>query len=123
MKIFDIDACARGSYTEFDVNCPPGWFGSGCYDVEVECHQEVHFTVAAETVDEAVGMILDQFGNCHGDYCNSTDDVFYDTESVVESEDNGEGGPEILEYEPKEPVDGYDMPDRYNAEIIHTRVM
>lgn len=121
MKIFDIDACAEGSYTEYEVNCPSYWRGSGCYDVEVECYQEIHFTVAAETLDDALQMILDGFEDCHGDYANSIDKVFYNTESVVEKEDEEGGDAEIIDYEQQEPVAKPDAPKEYNAEIIGIR--
>ena len=121
MKIFDIDACAEGTYTLFDVNCPPGWYGSGCYDVEVECYQEIHFTVAAETLDDALQMILDGFEDCHGDYANSVDKIYYNTNSVQEKDDEEDGDAEIIDYERQEPVDKPDAPKEYNAEIIGMR--
>lgn len=121
MKIFGIEACAEGSYWEYDVNCPPGWYGSGCYDVEVECYQEVFFKVAAETLDDALQMILDQFKNCHGDYANSIDSVFYNTASVTEEDDEEGGDSEIFDYEISEPVGRPDAPKEYNAEIIGVR--
>jgi len=122
MKIFEIDACAEGTYTAFDVNCPSYWRGSGCYDVEVECYQEVHFKVAAETLDDALQMILDSFEDCHGDYFNSIDSVFYNTATVTEREDEEGGDAEIIDYERYEPVDKPDAPKEYNAEIIGIRV-
>ena len=118
MKIFEIDACAEGSYWLYDVGCPPGWYGSGCYDVEVECYQEIHFRVAAETLDEALQLIFDQFENCHGNYANSIDSIFYNTETVTVKEDDGDGESEIIDYERKEPVDKPDAPGEYNAEIV-----
>lgn len=123
MKRFEIDACAEGTYTMFDVGCPPGWYGSGCYDVEVECYQEIHFRVAAETLDDALQLILDGFEACHGDYANSIDSVFYNPDSVIEEEDDGEGSAEIIDYERKEPVDKADAPKEYSAEIIGIKKM
>ena len=121
MKIYDIDACAEGTYWVYDVNCPPGWRGSGCYEVEVECYQEIHFTVAAETLDDALQMVFDAFEDCHGDYSNSSDRVVYNTDTVTEKEDEEGGDAEIIDYERYEPVDKPDAPKEYNAEIIGIR--
>jgi len=118
MKIFDIYTCAEGTYWLSDVNCPSYWVGSGCYDVEVECYQEVHFKVAAETLDDALQMILEEFDDCHGNYSNSIDSVFYDTNAVEEKEDEEGGDAEIIDFEYEEPINKADAPKEYNAEII-----
>lgn len=42
-----------GHYTERDVNCPPGWRGSGCYDRDVKTWKYAEVEVWARNAQEA----------------------------------------------------------------------
>lgn len=54
MKNFVIDAVAYGSYMVEDENCPLEWRGSGCYDTRHEYYIPIKFTVAADTLADAL---------------------------------------------------------------------
>lgn len=119
MRKYHIEMACFGSYVEQDVNCPPQWRGSGCYDVEVECYQEATFEVVAEGLDAALKMASGQWDKLNTAWSNSADEFWYDPDTVTSSEDDGEGPAEIISYEFKPPVDGadYDIPARYEKEV------
>lgn len=119
MKIFKIEVAAIGSYWELDVNAPYGWHGSGVYDVEHECWQEATFSVAAETLEQATAMISSSYEKCNRDWSNSADAIYYDPNTIEETEDNDGGGAEIVDYHFREPKNGTDtaVPARYSKEI------
>ena len=119
MRIYHIEMACFGSYVERDVNCPTNWRGSGVYDVTVECYQEAWFEVVAEGFDEAVRLITDNWEKLNISWSNSAKRFWYDPDTMGSSDDDGDGGPEILNYEFKMPVEGgdYDIPSRYKREV------
>ena len=119
MRLYHIEMACFGSYVERDVNCPTDWRGSGCYDVERECYQEGEFDVAAEGLDEALRLIIDNWERLNTMWANSADEFWYDPDAVGSSDASGEGGEEILNFEFKTPVNGgdYDIPSRYKREV------
>lgn len=124
MKQYTIEAVAYGTLWERDVNCPPGWRGSGCYDVEYTTCCEAWFKICARSLDEAVKEIPKMY--IWKDY----DSFFYDPDTVTEekwTEDDDECEAweidhecEIMEiYERKE--DAHKGMERYCEEIVRLR--
>ena len=119
MKIFKIYACAYGTYWEFDVDCPYGWHGSGCYDVEYECYQEASFDVAANSLEKALELIEKKFEEYQGGtYSYTVHSVYYDPESVDEQDDEeGAETEEVFDWHYEDPVNGSELPEEYSKEI------
>lgn len=119
MRLFDICVVSFGSYYAGESpDCPWEWRGSGCYDVYVECWQEAAFSVAANSLEEALSLISDNYEKMNREYCNSCDALYYDPDSVVEYPDEeGGDGPEIFECHFNEPVDGENAPLCYSKEV------
>ena len=118
MKEFTINACSGGSCWEYDVNCPPGWYGSGCYDVEHFLYQEATFYVNAKTLEKALQLIDEKFKSYQGcGYSYTVHAVFYNPDSVKEKEaEDGVDTEEVYEWEYETPVED-DVPDEYKCEI------
>ena len=108
MKLFVIEAVAYGSYMVEDENCPLEWRGSGCYDTRHEYYIPIKFTVAADTLADALAKI-----SVHEDWY---EEVWYDPLTIVEEEcENGES--EVVECEYGDSVEDYDKsPARYSVE-------
>jgi len=120
MKRFTIDICAYGSAWERDVNCPPGWRGSGCYDVEYTTRREGWIKIGARNLDEAIKEIPK--ATVMRDY----DVIFYDPstvieEDIVDDEDETDAWEIDHEYEEEEvferECDAEDGMDRYCEEV------
>lgn len=118
MKIYKINAAAFGSYWEQDVNCPPGWRGSGCYDVEIECAQEATFEVVAKSLVNALKLVEDFFEKDQGDYSYNVQAVYYDTETVETRDDDWDGKTEeVIDWDFKKPEDHGRIENEYSCEI------
>ena len=119
MKIYKIYACAFGSVWEYDVNCPPGWFGSGVYDVEYECYQEASFDVAANTLERAPELVAEKFCGYQGsEWSYDVHSVYYDPNAVEEKEDPDDGETEeVFDWEYENPEVSDDFPKEYSKEI------
>lgn len=117
--IYKIETCAFGTFWEQDVDCPPYWRGSGCYDEEYECIQEATFEVAADTLDEALKLIGDVFEKYNTRYDYTLYSIYYDPDAVTEKEDEDDGNAEVFDYNYSEPVNGksVEVPERYSKEI------
>ena len=107
MKTFEIEAVVCGHWWEFNVNCPPAWRNSGCYDVEREFWQTVKFVVSAESLERALKLI--------SSHIEDNDGVLYDPDTVKER-DNDEADEEVEEAELGDPVENKPIPDRYCEE-------
>ena len=114
MNIYEIEVLAIGTYTKIDFNDR-----SGCSDVDRECYQEGTFDVAAESLVDALALVVRDYEKCNRDWTNSADTFYYDPISVTEREDDGDGGAEILDYHLREPRLGADCdaPMRYSREV------
>ena len=113
MKTYTIEVCAFGTFWEADVNCPPGWYGSGCYDVEYELHQEADFLVVADSLENALKLIDEKFRKFQGDeYSYTVTQVCYNPDSIeVREADDDDSDEEIIDYyyfTPEEGLDGYE---------------
>lgn len=118
MKIYKINALATGYYTVPDVDCPPGWMGSGCYDVDVDCYQEATFSIAANTLEEALDLLDKKFTDFQGhNWSFNVENIYYNPYTVVDEEDKDGGEPEILDYDYEKPVDDDKLPTEYEHEI------
>ena len=120
MKTFTIEACGFGSFWVRDVNCPPGWYGSGCYDVEYECYQEATFIVCAPTLEKALKEIAAKFERYNTNYGYDLHAIYYDPTTVsVEIDDEECEIADLVDCHYEEPVNGesVDVPDRYSEEI------
>lgn len=119
MKIYKIYACAYGTFWEYDVNCPPGWYGSGCYDVEVECIQEASFDIAANGLEKAVELTGKMFEEYQGsDWSYDVHAVYYDPDAVEVKDDPDDGETEeVFDFEYQIPENGSDVPEEYSKEI------
>lgn len=119
MKLYTIEVCACGTVWERDVNCPPSWVGSGCYDVDHEVYREFRFYVSAMSQERALKLVSKWWFNNEPDWC-SLDAVFYDP-STVEEQDDPECGEyeEVYDYESEtaEPVYSSDIPTGYSEEL------
>jgi len=111
MKIFDIDVAASGSYWDQYV------YGMGYEEVEIECNQEATFTVASDTLDDALKLIEKEFDEHDHSWSFDRRQFFYDPETVEEREDEDGGDAEILDYSYKEPTNGYECHKRYSKEF------
>lgn len=120
MNLYKIEVCAFGSFIEPDVNCPPGWRGSGCYDVEHECYQEASFDVAANDLDDALQLIAKEYEKLDRDWDIGPSSFYYDPVTVEAQEGIDDGKEEITDYVYSEPKIGsdYDAPARYCVEIV-----
>ena len=114
--IYKIETCALGHYWEKDVNCPPSWRGSGCYDEEVECSQEATFDVAADTLEEALKLIGEVFEKYNKGYSYTLDSLLYDADTVEEKDDDEDGHAEVFDYNYSKP-ECVEVPERYSEEI------
>ena len=117
--IYKIETCAFGTFWVKDVDCPPYWRGSGCYDEEYECVQEATFEVAADTLDEALKLIGGVFEKYNRRYDYTLDSLFYDADTVEEKDDEEDGYSEVFDYYYSEPDTGksVEVPERYSEEI------
>ena len=117
--IYNIETCAFGHFWVKDVNCPPYWRGSGCYDEEYGCYQEATFDVTADTLDEALKLIGNVFEKYNTRYDYTLDGLFYDTDTVEVKDDEEDGHAEVFDYYYSEPVNGesVEIPERYSKEI------
>ena len=63
-----------GHYTERDVNCPPGWEGSGIYDrhIKVQCETEVEVWAPNAQVAEKLAEEFD-YQTASGDWTIEVD--------------------------------------------------
>lgn len=114
MNIYKLEVVAIGAYTKINLSDR-----SGCSDVEVDCWQEAEFTVAAEDLESALGLIHLNYEKLNRDWANSCDTLYYDPESVSVEEDDADGE-EILDYHFCVPKDGdgaTDAPSRYSIEV------
>lgn len=117
--IYKIETCAFGTFWVKDVDCPPYWRGSGCYDEEYECIQEATFDVAADTLDEALKLIGGVFEKYNTKFDYTLYSIYYDPDTVTEKEDEDDGNAEVFDYNYSEPVNGesVEVPERYGEEI------
>ena len=117
--IYKIETCAFGTFWVQDVDCPPYWRGSGCYDEEFECYQEATFEVAADTLDEALKLIGCVFEKYNPKYDYTLYSIYYDPDTVTEKDDEEDGHAEVFDYNYSEPVEGKSVkvPERYSKEI------
>ena len=117
--IYHIETCGVGHFWEEDVDCPLFWRGSGCYDVEYECYQEVDFSVVADTLEEALKLIGEVFEKYNKGYSYTLDGILYDPDTVEEKPDEEDGRSEVFDYNYSEPVNGesIEVPERYSEEI------
>ena len=117
--IYKIETCAFGTFWVQDVDCPSYWRGSGCYDEEYECIQEVTFDVAADTLDEALKLIGGVFEKYNTRYDYTLYSIYYDPDTVTEKEDEDDGHAEVFDYNYFEPVNGksVEVPERYSKGI------
>ncbi len=90
MKIFTIEVCACGRITFYDVNCPPRWVGSGCYDEEYEVHREFTHKVSAMNLDHALKLVSIYWFKENPDWCD-LDCVLYNPDTIKEEEDPEDG--------------------------------
>lgn len=114
MNIYEIEVLAIGTYTAVNP-----FDKSGCSDVDVDCWQEATFKVAAEDLKSALGLISLEYDKLNRDWTVSCDTLYYDPDTVVKEEDDGDGE-EILDYHFCEPKDGdgaTDAPSRYSIEV------
>lgn len=114
MKTYEIEVCAIGTYTAVNL-----YDKSGYSDVDVDCWQEATFKVAAEDLASALGLISLEYDKLNRDWTVSCDTLYYDPDTVVKEEDDGDGE-EILDYHFCVPKDGdgaTDAPERYSIEI------
>ena len=121
MKIFTIEVCACGRIIFHDVNCPPRWRGSGCYDVECEVHREFRHFVAAMSLDRALKLVARHWFNEDPDWCN-LDSVLYNPDTIKEEDDPEDGDYEEVydtDYEYTEPEydESVPIPDCYSEEL------
>ncbi len=115
MKNYHIEACAGGSVWEYDVNCPWGWRGSGCYDVEHECYQKGEFAVCAESLEKALELVRDAWEKVNH-YAIDNHSYFYDPDTVeIEEAEDGDVA-EVYEEWFGEPEEAY-VPERYKEEF------
>lgn len=113
MKIYELEVMALGYYTAIDFNDR-----SGCSDVDVDCWQEAVFTVAAESIEEAVKLIEKEYERLNRNYTNYCVTLCYNPEPLSVEEAEGDKA-EILEYSFFEPREGdeKDAPARYSKEV------
>ena len=114
MNIYELEVCAIGTYTAVNP-----YDHSGCSDRQFDCWQEAVLTVAAESIEDAVKMIYEQYERLNRDYSNSCDTLYYTPVPLSVKEDEGDK-PEILDYHFCEPKDGdgaTDAPERYSVEV------
>ena len=119
MKIFSIETCAFGTFWVQDVDCPPYWRGSGCYDEEYDCIQEATFEVAAETLGNALKLIDGVFEKYNTKFDYTLYSIHYDPDTVTEKEDEDDGNAEVFDYNYSEPECGEykQVPERYSKDI------
>jgi hypothetical protein len=114
MRIYEIEVCAIGTYTAVNP-----FDKSGCSDVDVDCWQEATFTVAAESIEDAVAMVYKDYERLNRDYTNTCDTLYYNPAPLSVGECEG-CEPEILDYHFNVPKDGdgaTDAPERYSIEV------
>lgn len=114
MKLYEIEVLAVGTYTAVNP-----YDHSGCSDVDVDCWQEATFTVAAESIEDAVKMVYKDYEKLNRDYTNYCETLYYNPVPLSVGECEGDE-PEILDYHFCEPKDGdgaTDAPERYSVEV------
>ena len=121
MNIYTIEVCACGTIWERDVNCPPRWRGSGCYDEEYEVHREFRFSVSATSLERALELLSRWWGDHAPDWC-SLDCVLYNPETIDEEDDPDDGTVEEVfacDSETTEPLydDDEPFPSCYSVEL------
>lgn len=112
--IYEIEVCAIGTYTAVNP-----FDKSGCSDVDVDCWQEAEFTVAAEDLGSALGLVYLKYESLNRDWTNTCDVLYYDPDSVKVEDDDADGE-EILDYHFCVPKDGdgaKEGPRRYSKEV------
>lgn len=112
--IYKLEVLAIGAYTKINLSDK-----SGCSDREFDCWQEAEFTVAAEDLESALGLIHLNYEKLNRDWANSCDTLYFDPDSVNVEDDDADGE-EILDYHFHEPKDGdgaTDAPSRYSIEV------
>lgn len=114
MKLYEIEVLAIGTY--WDINL---YDKSGCSDREIDCWQEATFTVAAESIEDAVKMVYRDYERLNKDWANSCDTLYYNPVPMRVAECDGDE-PEIQDARFSEPKDGdgaTDAPERYSVEV------
>ena len=91
MKSYELEVAAIGTYTIIDLSDR-----SGCSDVDVDCWQEVAFTVVADSIEEAVRMAYREYDKLNREYTNTCDTLYYNPNPLSEEEAD-EGDAEIMD--------------------------
>ena len=113
MKIYELEVMSCGTYWIIDLNDK-----SGCSDVERDCWQEAVFTVAAESIERAAGLVLREYEKCNKEWSNSCDALYYNPNPLSVEDDEGDEE-EILDYSfhfPKEGDGAEKGPLKYSKE-------